>query len=207
MKVENGDFERIREHFLSTSPSDRPRPDCPAPELLWEGIQDQLPPQQLSSLLGHVAECPICTESWRLGRELGSPPVESSGSATWLKAAAGLLLVVAAAIIWLLVYQQEPIPSLRTPDQEQLVLHTETCPASSCLLQWSGIEGTVYDVTVLDEQLEVVAQAKGLTQPSFPVPADNLLALDAGSHLRVGIVARRPEQGVVAEQSSRVRLE
>lgn len=186
-----------------------PTPDCPEPELLWalaNGSVDE-------SVLDHVTGCPSCQEAVRLGRVLVSEPAPETAAngSRWGIAVLGAAL--AAGIVGVIVLR----PPVETPDADVIrgelavPLRSATpdaVPRSAAELRWSaGPEGTVYDVRVLDERLQPVAEAVGLQVPHWTIPADRLQHLPAPASLQWRVIARTPEGRQLSSPTWAVRIE
>jgi hypothetical protein len=178
------------------------RADCPAPERLWAALGGELSLDERRDVIDHTAACASCAEDWRLAMELRPEPVPADrhppSRRAWarLAVAASLLLATGAGVVLWRTGEPEP-PRYRGADQaaiRSLVPEAEPLPRDRCRLAWSfDPAGARYDLQVTTESLQVVAQAEGLAEPSFRVPAGALASLPAGTRLLWRVEAALPD--------------
>ena len=192
-----------------------PGPDCPEPARLWELADGNVD----ETVLDHVSGCPSCQEAVRLGRVLSEPtgdenvgePETAANGSRWGFAVLGAAL--AAGIVGVIVLR----PLVEAPDADVIrgelavPIRSDTpdaVPRSAAELRWTaGPEGTVYDVRVLDEQLQPVAEAVGLEVPHWTIPAERLQQLPAPTSLQWRVTARTPEGRRLSSPTWAVRIE
>lgn len=193
MTSSEAETRRLRAAFASTSPDDVNTGDCPRPERIWDAVRNALPRPEARAILEHVAACALCTEAWRLAREiddgdaseksegLEEPPSSSYGRF----AAAG---AVAAILAYFLVGASVQDLSTggaiarSTVGGDLRLTSSDSLPRASCNPAWTRIDGALYDVEVSDENLELVTAVQGLSSPALQVaeadlPADGSLLL------------------------------
>lgn len=208
MTSEAEETARLRRAFAATTPSDAPRPDCPPSSRLWEGVHGELPSAELRLLLAHLAECPVCTEAWRLAEELG----EAGGRRRsrrwlWVGAAAAAVVVLAVGIAQVR-WQGPPTSPGERAAQERVIasLVKGALPRGDCLLRWTGPRGARYDVVVTTGELEVVSRAAGLEKPAFRVPAADLAQVAPGARLLFRVTAELPSDGLAVSETFSFQL-
>jgi hypothetical protein len=133
MSLEDTESRELRDAFAAVAETAVPREDCPEPEMLWDAVQGELPPDELKEVVDHTARCAVCAESWRLAVELtGETGVAEVGDDTettndlaarevdddgfwgsWLQVAA--LVVVLAGAGWV-VRNTDWLPGATGPD-------------------------------------------------------------------------------------------
>lgn len=196
-----------REAFATTSPADRPSPDCPPAERIWDAARNEATPAELRQLLAHVATCPVCTEAWRLAKE-----VEEAGKAReyeqprgqpkkqWLAAAALFAVVIGGFVIR---DAMVPEPVVRSADREtlQLLSSGDSLPRDRCLLRWTELEDAIYDVSIRTEDLDPISEASGLEEPEYLVPEEDLARAPEGESLSILVEARCLSEGTIASRT------
>lgn len=199
MTFEDQRHARWRRALLESADGALPTSNCPRPERLWAASRGELSPEQVHSLLDHVAECALCSRALGLARQLGAQleenlPIETGAASearrsTWYLPAAAALAATLAIIAGVRWYQPR-VPGgseFREPAAYQpmsLIDEAEPLSRDHCLLRWSaGPEGTRYSVEVADEDFRVVAAARDLETEEFLVPAGALEGLPSGARL------------------------
>jgi len=200
-----------REAFATASPTDRPGPDCPPAERIWEAARNEATPAELRQLLAHVATCTVCTEAWRLAMELketetvrpqdtGRPQENVRGHhAQWLAAAS-----IAVVLGGLVLRGGMSPPSVdRSVERVELELVTDGGGRSRdrCLLRWTAFEGGIYDVIVSTQDLDPISEASGLEEPEYLVPEDDLAKAPEGEALSVHVEAYSLSEGAIASRT------
>ena len=206
MTENHDETRRLREAFAATSPEDLATADCPPAERIWEAVTGELGPAEARQMLHHVASCPVCTEAWRLASEIeggqeraqtATPrPVQKRRAPRWGFIAAAAAAVLAVVVIGENFNDFSTVSTARSGAPEELSLLTEgtTLTRSSCQARWLGVEGATYDVQVLTESLEVLAERKQLRIPEFTVPAELFEGLAPDKALLLRIEARQPRK-------------
>ncbi len=46
--------------------------ECPSSDRIWSAVHLELPTTERLQVIDHVAECPVCAESWQLAMQLGA---------------------------------------------------------------------------------------------------------------------------------------
>lgn len=217
--------ERLRAAFAAAADVVPAAEPCPPPERLWEAATGELDPAATGDVVEHLAACPQCAESWRLAtafaaeeaggvRDLaataGSPRAAGRAFAwrPWLAAAAAVA-AVAVGLVWVVPELVGPAPATDAPVYREAAPEAgairSALPADRALsrrapvLVWSPVEtpGTTYDIDVTTEELVPVAEARGLEEASFQLPAGALDALPAGTRLLWRVTAETPSGEVV----------
>jgi hypothetical protein len=147
------------------------------------------------AVLAHLAECGACAAAWRVARELGSRADATgaaekgssagvpSGRARAIPVSTRVAALAAAAVLVAAVglVLRGPVPA-RAPSADvrasgsewirTLVPEDEVLSRENCLLRWTpGPTGSTYDVRVMTESLDAVANGRGLESAELPVPA------------------------------------
>ncbi len=178
-----------------------PTPDdcCQASEI-WEAVGGELPSGATRSLIDHLAQCPLCAESWRLAREIR---IEMGGAVggrrpDWfslgLPHRAAALATAATLALAIGIYLWDPFdlsaqPRMRGKEQSALRFpSSEESPLqrSRCQLRWAlpgADSGVRYHVQVMTLDLEPVDSAHDLTVPEYTIPPDRLAHLPSGTIL------------------------
>lgn len=207
---------RLREAFAATAREQAPTPECPPAETLWNAVQGTLDPTGLRRVLAHVAGCALCTESWRLAREIADDeadgqrtgsapdtPDQPSGWVGWASAAAAAL----AFMTFGLTYDGgSPGAAIarqvdRGTESLELIAPREPASLSDCRPRWTAFADAAYDVHVLNERFELLAEENGLITPDFLVPPNLLPQQPSPVDLRIYIAVKRGLEGVVAERT------
>ena len=190
-----------------------PRGDCPSAERLWQAVAGELEPEAFRQVVEHTARCSACAEDFRLTRTLVEQTrVEQSASAIRDEGTAGRAqgelvpfplpavrrlapgLAIAAALIlvvlsWRLRVDppiEAPDPTYRSAPSTALVSELKDgapLPRDRALLDWSGPDGARYDLVVTTDDLEVVAEARGLSESEFVIPSERLKGFAPGTIL------------------------
>lgn len=208
----------MEEALVALAADAGPGEDCPPAEEIWEAVRGEGTASRRRQVVDHMATCPACAEAWRLAVELtpraetgavrdSSPPVRHSAS--WWPAAMAAALLLAAGAAFLLLRSAPPEPMLRGGGEEIRSLVEGPLPrAGGVLLQWTaGPEGTLYDVVVSGEDLEVVTTVEGLTEAELVLTEAELAALPAGSRLLWRVEAQLPDGTRRASPTFTTRLE
>jgi len=209
------DAEALRDAFSSSIEIAGDGNDCPSAEALWESAHGQLGAQDEEGILMHVGECPACATAWRVARDLAadSPGKKVRKRSGWLPMAAaaaiGFLLIGFGYVMW--TGRSDIAPVYRAGGGEWLqsqVPEEEVLPRDRCLLRWTaGPEGTVYQLRVTDERLDVLARGRGLEEAQYLVPEEALLDLPPGSRIVWQVTARLPDGTTVDSTSFISRIE
>lgn len=188
-----------------------PEPDsCPAPDRIWLGVRGELPPDELRSLLDHVATCQACVEDWRIAKEFedesaagespgpGETPREEPRRAersrwsrfpTRIAAAAAILL---ASAFGFQVYQQSQAPqttrtaAYRTTAQvtiESALEAGSSLPRDRFVVSWrstGSVASYSFSASVATGMEAPFFRADDLTSSQVRIPAHDLAGLRSG---------------------------
>jgi hypothetical protein len=159
----------------------------------------------------HLAVCPECAEAWRLAAALEEEARAAGEEAAFrgvprqpwylqpLRVAATLALaLVAVAVVWNVVQAPEEAPVWRGDGEleiRSLLPEGEALPREEAELRWTPVpagdpEGTTYDLLVSTADLVSVAEADGLEEARYTLPADALEGLPPGTKLLWRVEAR-----------------
>jgi hypothetical protein len=198
--------ERLREALASVAETAGDGVDCPDPNRLWLSGRDELDPDENEHVVMHLAHCTNCGTAWRIARDLApdaaavhtkTPSWFLRGGWTRLAAAAVLVIAVGGAYYILSPRVGEQESAYRTQDSESLqstVDETVPLPRNDFFLRWTaGPEGTIYDVIVSSETVEILARGLELDEPEYRVPAEALEAVASGSRVFWQVNARLPD--------------
>lgn len=128
----------------------------------------------------------------------------------WLPAAAAAAIVVLAGVGLFIARQAKKEPTYRVenrPAIESLVPEDQALSRANPTLRWSGPEGASYSVVVTTGRLEVLAQAEGLTESEYRLPASVVSELTPGTVLLWHVEALLPDGARVPSKTFRVRIE
>jgi hypothetical protein len=179
---------------------------CPGADRIWGALTGESAAAECRAVIEHVAVCPACAESWRLGLHLSEQrPREArrevSRALSWLRpmsVAAGLVLMVVG---WWAVRQTSD-PVVRTVGDVEIrsvFEDRQALPRSDFVLRWTpGPDGTVYDIEVGTSDLRSLARAYALTEARYRVPDSALAGLPAGTEIAWRVQATLPDGRTVA---------
>lgn len=198
MTEDANNFARLRAAFQAPA-GPAPAPEtCPAPEMIWEGVRGELPPQQMREVLDHTASCAACAEDWRLAAEIEREASRSATAAPGkvivgrfgrFRSLAAAAAIAAGLLVAVNVYRdsgpQEPTyRNAEQTDVRSLLPEGTALPRQGAVLRWSPVPGaTSYDVQVSTEDLQVVATAQGQTATEYRIPESGLQNLAPGTNL------------------------
>ena len=119
---------------------------------------------------------------------IGRPSTLRPSSRRW---ASGLAIAAALILVVLNWRSQAPIetpgdPIYRSAPSAELLSELDegaALPRDQARLNWSGPEGARYDVVVTTDDLELVFEARGLSQSELTIPANRLADLADGTVL------------------------
>ncbi len=194
--------DSLIEGFSALEPSATDEAACPPAEEIWDAVHGKLSRERTREIIDLVVTNPAVAEVWRLASRLGAdgaePAVGSvlrgrSRGPRWLAVAAALLLGVVG--LWQLKIQTTPVATTRERASaaiQSLLANDERLPRADFQLRWTTESaGARYDVRVLTETLEPVAEAFDLTTGEFRVDPTHLIRLDDGSRLLWQVVEYR----------------
>lgn len=202
MTLDDETSATYRRAFAATEGAPRPE-TCPPAERLWAGRRGELSPRETRDVVEHLAECADCAADWRLagavaeetasGLPAAAPRTRPARSGRLLAMAAGVLAMVAGAGLWYSVGNglgRAPgeAPVYRQAEEQAIasqVAADAPLARGAATLAWSRVagEGTRYDLLVSTADFSPVAEASGLEEPRFTIPAENLAAFPPGTEL------------------------
>jgi len=199
--------ERLRDLLASVAETAGDGADCPDPNRLWLSGRDELDPAENERVVAHLADCTNCGMAWRVARDLAprTAVIELEGKRSWipltnwmrLAAAAVLIIAVGGAYYLLSPRVVDRESAYRTQDNgslHSLVDETVPLPRNDFVLRWTaGPEGTLYDVIVTSETMEILARGLELDEPEYQVSATALDAVEPGSRVFWQVSARLPD--------------
>lgn len=207
----------VLEQAFSTGEMHRTPGGCPSEDELWASAAGELSPPDDENVILHLARCSECSSIWRLARELLPEDhlKESSvvsidrgrRSKTWRKA-----LLPAAAVVLVGVGLGAGLflrsgPSSAPVFREQLddamispAPDSDRLPRAACHLRWTrGPAGTRYDLVVTDDELNILATVKGLNEPEYTLPREEIPT--SATKLLWRVTARLPDGRTVASDT------
>ena len=226
------DLGTLREGFaaLGDEPPATAAGPCPEPATLYAAVRGELPPGEVREVVEHVSACPRCAEDWRLAmafeeesREAeahpaaapAAAPSPSRGSLRLLRMAAGLVIALLAVGVWFTVGQDEvgePVYRDAPEPTIESALSRDVLNRSEPVLRWRVVggdgapAGTTYSIRVT-EGLTPVAEAHGLEEPSYRVPAEALANVAERATLSWRVEASYPDGGSDASRTFRTPLD
>lgn len=217
------ELTRLKE-ALSDDDSGCDQEGCPSKEELWESSAGELEPRINEAVVLHLGRCSECSVIWQLAREMLLPdqalssPVVRAGSRrrwrTWRKVlvpaiAATMLISVGLSAAWLVRRNASSPPVYRQQQDAgriQASPGTQQLPRTACRLEWSaGPDGTRYDLTATDAQLEILSSVKGLTRPEYDLPPDLIPTSTTEVFWRV--TAHLPDGRVFSSETFTTRID
>jgi len=213
---ESNDTLRFRRAF-SAEELARASDGCPADDELWKSAAGELDADTDEAIILHLARCTECSSIWRLAREMLLTDHDSESSVvpirdrrpqwTWrrvlLPAAAAAILIGVGLSSGVLVRNKPSPPVFREQSGDQTIVaapETRLLPRTACRLHWSaGPEGTRYDLTVSDGDLEILATVRGLTQPVYTLPEEEIP--ETAVELLWRVTARLPDGRTLSSET------
>lgn len=202
----------LREAFQARTGGPPPGTACPEPGRIYDAARGALPPHEIREVVEHLALCPDCAEAWRLAAAFedeagaGEEPVSVRARSPWylrpVAAAATLVLAaLAAGLWWTVVTVPDEPPVYRAAGEAEIVsLLSEGEPLrrNEAVLRWrlgqdGAPEGTTYDLVVSGEDLQPLAEADELGEPSYQVPTEALESLPPGAQILWRVEAHLPD--------------
>lgn len=188
-----------------------PTPDlkpCPPDEDIWAALELSLPVERRLDVIDHLAECPRCSETWRLAAKLGAGPpglltrwARSVQSFLDTPAVLGTLATAALALIAVITIPSLPTapPEIAPPSAVQATAErgrilselpaNQALSRSACVLRWQGFEGATYELLVLDTDSAPLFKAHGLREPQQLIAEQDLADLAPGAQIQWLVVA------------------
>lgn len=227
------ELENLRRVFAAEGPA--AAGPCPPADRIFAAAHGELAGEEgaaeLGEILDHVAACPECTEAWRLaveiGRELASGAAtvdagsrgrviagnfrrgsgEPGGLRRW-SLPLGLIAAVLLVAIGLQLLPKAP-PALRGDGEILIEDASGPLERERCVLRWRLVPkqpGALFEVRVMSEGLELLAQRTALTASELELPAERLENIPAGGLLLWQVRASLPDGGQVESATFRSRL-
>jgi hypothetical protein len=209
------DDDELRAAFIADADMQSEGASCPPAERILESVRGELSAQDDEKVLLHVGECGACAAGWRLARELAEEkiPVGRDHRARgptilvwgrWVAAAAVLVVAVGLGLQYMRP-EVEEAPVYRAQESAWVLMEGEdgeALPRESFVLRWSdGPQGSTYDIRVMTEDLEMVAEARRLESSRFQVPPEALEALPEGALLYWQVTAHLPDGRAIDSDS------
>lgn len=212
--------ERLREVLASVAETAGDGADCPDPNRLWLSGRDELDPDENEQVVMHLAHCTNCGTAWRIARDLAPQPAAASTGRTprivrsgWTRLAAAAVLVIAVGGAYYILSPRvgDREPAYRTQESASLqstLDETVPLPRNDFVLRWTaGPEGTIYDVVVSTETVEILACGAELDEPQYRVPAAALDTVASGSRIFWQVNARLPDGRQMESDTFVVRVD
>lgn len=182
-------------------------PECPDSESIWRAVTLESQAEERLRVIGHIASCAHCAESWRLAAAFHDPMRQSASNVQPLRRMWPQITLIAATIvtvaaIWLVVRDQpQPAPVLRTTVVEiQSALGDATAlPRDRFLLRWTpGPRGTLYDIEVATTDLKLLSRQMALTTTEYLVPPEALAPVAVNDTVAWRVHATLPDGRAVS---------
>jgi hypothetical protein len=216
----------LRDAFQSRTGGPPAGVSCLEPGQVYDAARGALAPGATREVVEHLALCPDCAEAWRLAAAfeeeagVGAEPVDIRTRSPWylrpVAAAAALVLAaLAAGLWWTVVTVPQEAPVYRAGGEleiRSLVPEGEPLPRDAALLRWAlggdgAPEGTTYDLLVSGEDLQPLAEADELEEPSYRVPPAALEALPSGAEILWRVEAHLPDGRTARSPTFTTQLE
>lgn len=201
--IDPGSDREMRDALVTSERDARPGDSCLTPERIWVAVRGEASPGEIREALRHVAACGVCSEAWRIARDVSEdaavPAARKPARMSRIAAVASAAVLAATAL--LVLERDRPHPSPRSYRQEAATETVEavtpdgaSLPRSSFVLRWRDLgQATRYDVTVYTEDLRLVGRARDLDRPEYTVPAEAFRDLPAGTRLVWKVAANLPD--------------
>lgn len=217
MTPRDPDVERWADALAARGESASPRDDCPDPDEIWAASRGEADGSRARDLLDHAATCEACAEAWRLAREVGAslptsatPAVARPFRLGWA-AAAVAAVAVAAVLLPPLLRRDDGPPVFRREAGltiESLVPEANPLARDAIVLRWTpGPEGTLYDLSVANERLEPLYEAKGIGEAAHKVPPSAVAEVPPGGRILWRVEARAPDGSRAASPTYFAQIE
>ena len=204
MMMKDEEVSRLRAAFTAPVPAAWNQEDCPEPDLIWEAVRGELPPDEIRDIVDHVAVCASCAEDWRVAMEFEKESEARQNVHSfparrfqpWVAAAAAAIVLTVAGVYVRETQKPEQVAEYRgeLSKIEALVPPGEVLPRQGFVLAWKPVPGAEsYDLLVTTTELDSVVSPKGLTTTRYQVPADALASLPAGAQLHWSVAAVFPD--------------
>jgi hypothetical protein len=197
--------KRLREIFAALEDVPKGGALCPPAEKILDSADGRLAAEVNEEVVRHIGECAACSTAWWMARET-SDKVEKHQTGkpvlrSWPALAAAAVLVLAFGVVGQRLLQPgQPAEGVYRAQETSWL--TSALPADlplprdECELRWtSGPPGTTYDITVTDEDLEVLASQSGLAELSYRLEPETLAQLPPGAKILWRVTARLPDGG------------
>jgi hypothetical protein len=203
-KFEN---DGLRDAFIADAELQAEGANCPPAERILESVCGELSAKDDEGVLFHIGECGACAAAWRLARELAEdkipvgilhrtrgPTILAWGR--WIAAAAVLIVAVGLGVQFMGPNVEEE-PVYRAQESAWLLQEGKdgaALPRESFILRWTdGPEGSTYDIRVMTEELDLVAEARMLGLSEFHLPPAALAQLPGRARIFWQVTAHLPD--------------
>jgi hypothetical protein len=182
---------------------------CPPLERILDSADGKLSAEDDSEVIRHIGECGGCSTAWWLARETSENPSLKHGPdashtltrvlRSWPSMAAAALVIIAIGLVgYQFLQDRQPAgPVYRVQAEDWLGSELEAgrpLPRTDCILRWTaGPDGTVYDVIVTNEDLEILARVLRHPEPSYRILPGALDRLQPGTKLLWRVTAYLPD--------------
>ncbi len=216
-------LDRLRQAFSSEGWNEASK-DCPGHEMLWASAAEDLDPVADENILLHLAQCTLCSSIWQLAREmipreettaasvvgiLNFRRLKTSARRTVLAIAATVLVGVGLGAGLFLNRGPSSPPVYREQQNEggiSALAATAEMSRTACRFRWTpGPEGTLYDLVVTNENLDVLLSVKDLGDAEYLLPPERLPRETREVFWRVS--AHGPDGGTTASETFTTRIE
>lgn len=212
------DVETLRAGFAARSaePPSAAAGPCPEAGTIYDAIRGRLAPRELREVVEHVAACPRCAQEWRLAMAFEEAAAEDDSvpdvypaaarprsPLRLVSVAAALVIAILAAGVWYTgghdVPEEAPVFRDAGPGEIiPLVPDGAALDRDAPVLRWrlgeeGAPEGTTYDVLVSTQDGDAVAEADGLEDPRYALPAETVQSLPPGTVLEWLVDAHLPD--------------
>jgi hypothetical protein len=189
----NDELVSLRQAFAAPAGPALEPEACPPSDRIWLAVRGELPPDELRTILDHIATCQACAEDWRIAmafeEEARTAAVGPAAPARILPFAArfGRPLVAAAMILAAVVafnVHQPKAPGGYRGDGTAVEssLQKATLPRQSFVLLWTSVQGAEsYNLSVKTSVLDPLFDVQGVAATTYKVPASALENLPPGA--------------------------
>lgn len=204
------DVARLREAFASWSGEGPHRPV--EAERVFDALHGLGTAEERQAVVAELLVNPAAGQAWRLARDFAAETAPRTwrvpATWTWMSLAAAAALAVAVG--WPVLEQvQVEEPVYRRVETKTIA---STLPPGAVLvrtnplLQWTGIDGARYRVTVFTTDLDVLEESAESLAPEHTLSDETLGRLGPGTHILWQVEARLPGEGIVVSPTFNIRV-
>lgn len=208
MMMKNEEVSRLQAAFTAPTSEPSNSANCPEPDLIWEAVRGELPPDEIRDIVDHVAVCASCAEDWRIAAafEKESQSRDEKGGTVhpfpvrrfqpWVAAAAAAIVLTVAGVYFQPPQKPESAVPYRGEQSkiEALVPPGEVLPRQSFILAWKPVpDAESYDLLVTTIEFDTVAAPKGLTETKCQIAPSALASVPDGAQLHWSVTAVFPD--------------